>query len=145
MNGWKSLFVGAALLSFGAAAQADDQRPYSFGTVTTVTFIKTKPGKFNEYMKYLDTGYKSVMEGLKKEGLIVGYHIYESTPKTPQDADLILTVTYANMAALDKVDERDAVAAKVAGSLDAREKASGDREVLRESLGGDLIRELVLK
>jgi len=145
MNAYKSFFVGVALLGFGAAAQADDGKAYTLGTVTAVSFIKTKPGKFNEYMKYLDTTYKAIMEGLKKEGLIVGYHIYDSVPKTPHDPDLILTVTYTNMAALDKVDERDAVTGKIAGSLEARDKSSAEREALRESLGGDLIRELILK
>ena len=141
----KSIITALALLSLCAAARADDAKAYKMGPVTTVSYIKTKPGKFNEYLKYLDTTYKAIMEGMKKEGLITGYSVYEATPSKPEDPDLILTVTYANMAALDKVDERDAVAAKVAGSLEARDKSAADREVLREALGGRLIRELMLK
>jgi hypothetical protein len=57
----------------------------------------------------------------------------------------ILAVTVPNMAALDKTDEGDAVAAKVMGTDDTQNKAAIDRESLREVLGGELIRELVLK
>jgi hypothetical protein len=38
--------------------------------VTELAYIKVKPGKFDDYMKYLDTTYKSLMEANKKAGLI---------------------------------------------------------------------------
>jgi hypothetical protein len=85
------------------------------------------------------------MEANIKAGLIVRYGVYSAQARTPQDPDLILTVTYANMAALDKIDEGDAVAAKVLGSTDMQNKATIDREVLREVMGSQLIRELILK
>jgi hypothetical protein len=85
------------------------------------------------------------MEAMKKAGLITGYAVYSSQARSPSDADLILTVTYPNMAALDRSDEADAISVKVLGSLDSQAKASADRESMRELLGSQLTRELILK
>ena len=137
--------VGLALAFAVTIANAAEAKPYSEGQVTEVSFIKTKPGKFEAYMQYLDTTYKQIMEANKKAGLIVDYAVFSAAPRTPQDADLILTVVYANMAALDKSNEADAVAEKIAGSMEAQSKAAADRESLREVLGSQLIRQLILK
>jgi hypothetical protein len=85
------------------------------------------------------------MEAQKKAGLVIDYHIYAATPRGPQEPDLFLTTTYANMAALDRIEEAIAVAEKVAGSLDKQEKAAADRESIRDVLGSQLVRELILK
>jgi hypothetical protein len=37
-----------------SGARADDSSSYVEGTVTQVTSIRTKPGKFDAYMKWLD-------------------------------------------------------------------------------------------
>ena len=140
-----AMLVGLALALAVTTANAAEAKPYSEGQVTEVSFIKTKPGKFEAYMQYLDTTYKQIMEANKKAGLIVDYAVFSAAPRTPQDADLILTVVYANMAALDKSNEADAVAEKIAGSMEAQSKAAADRESLREVLGSQLIRQLILK
>jgi hypothetical protein len=137
--------IGLMLCSFMAAAPAQDAKPYKEGQVTQLSYIKIKPGKFDDYMKWLATSYKQLMEANKKAGLIVSYGVYAAQARSPHEADLILTTTYANMAALDRIDEGEAVAAKVMGSNDAQNKAFADRGTMREVLGGELIRELVLK
>jgi hypothetical protein len=96
-------------------------------------------------MKWPATSYKELMEANKKAGLIVGYAVYSAQARSPHEADLIQTTTYANTAALDRIDEGDAVAAKVLGSNDAPNKAYAERGAMREVLGSELIRELVLK
>lgn len=141
--GW--VLVGCAITAFAATAIAQEAKPYKDGQVTFVSYVKTKPGKFDDYMKFLDTTYKTLMEANKKAGLIVGYNVFQSQPRAPREPDLILTVTYANMAALDRIDEGDAVAAKVIGPNDVQNKGALDREALREILGSELIRELVLQ
>ena len=104
-----------------------------------------KPGKFDEYMKYLAGDYKKLMEAQIKAGLVVRYAVFSTQARTPQDADLILSITVPNYAALDKVDEADAIAAKLMGSSDVRDKRAIDRGAMREVLGGQLVRELILK
>ncbi|MHA6203109.1 hypothetical protein ACXU4B_01630 [Dyella soli] len=139
------LVVSLLMLVALGTAFAQDAKPYKDGPVTRVNFVKVKPGQFNNYIKYLDGPYKANMEAMKKAGLITGYAVYETEARSPHDADLILTTTFANMAALDRNDEADAVAAKVLGARDARDKAAADRESMRELLGGQLTRELILK
>jgi len=135
--------MGVVLCFAMAAAHAADS--YTEGQVTEVSYIKIKPGKFDEYMKYLDTTYKTIMEANKKAGLITAYGVYSAAPRTPQDPDLILTTVYPNMAALDKSDEAEAISEKIAGNSAAQSKGAIDREAMRELLGSELIRELVLK
>jgi hypothetical protein len=85
------------------------------------------------------------MEAQKQAGLITSYAVYGSQPRNPQEADVILAVTFPNMAALDKSDEADAVAAKVMGSNTQQNKETADRGSMREVLGSQLMREMILK
>ena len=90
------LFMPLLILAMAAPVCAQDAKPYKEGHVTRVNFVRTKPGQFTGYMKYLDGPYKAQMEALKKAGLITGYAIYESDPHSAQDANLVLTITYPN-------------------------------------------------
>ena len=139
------LCLAIPMLAFTTGVLADDAKAYKNGPVTNVSYIRTKPGQFDAYMKWLDGPYKKNMEAQKKAGLVTGYTVYSTQPRTAQDPDLILTVIYPNMAALDKTDESDAVAAKVLGSNDEQDKATIDRGSMREVLGGRLMREMILK
>ena len=143
-------------LSFAAAAMfaawsspslaQDGGRAYTEGPVLQVSYIRTEPGKFDEYLQYLATTYKTIMEEQKKAGIILDYAVYSNQPLTPADPDLILTVTYTNLGALDNLDQRtDAITNKIWGSLRGSNEASADRETLRTQLGGRLLRQLMLK
>jgi hypothetical protein len=103
------MFFAIAALSAGAMspARADDSRSYTEGPVTIVTSIRTKPGMFDTYMKWLDTTGKQLREDEKKAGVILEYAIYSVAPRSPHDPDLYMTVTYKNMGALDGLDDRD--------------------------------------
>jgi hypothetical protein len=140
-----AVLCAIACCSVMASATAQEPKPYKEGQVVALSYIKIKPGKFDDYMKFLDTTYKTLMEANKKAGLITGYAVYSTTARSPSEPDIVLATTYANMAALDKIDEGDAVAAKVMGSNDVQNKAFIDRGSMRDVLGGELIRELVLK
>ena len=134
-----------AVLSVGIAQAASDEKPYKEGPVTSVAFIRIKDGKQMDYMNYLNSTWKQEHEAEKKAGLVTDYHIYEVAPRHPGDANLILTVTYPNYGTLDRVGDFDAVAAKVEGSLKAADKGFADRGSIREVLGSELVRELILK
>src|SRR5438105_933947 len=127
MRNISATLAGLVLCSIVSAASAQDSKPYKEGQVTELSYIKVKPGKFDDYMKWLATSYKQVMEANKKAGLIVSYAVYSAQARSPHDPDLILTTTYANMAALDKIEEGEAVAAKLMGSPDVQSKAFADR------------------
>ena len=141
----RSVLIGLAFSGIAATALADDGRVYQEGPVIEVSYIRTKPGKFDDYMKFLATTYRTLMEANKKAGLILDYNIYSATPRSPQDPDLLLTTTYPNMAALDRSEEADALAVKTIGSMASQNQSAIDREALREVLGSELVRKLVLK
>jgi len=139
------------LISFGlicaaAGAWADEERPYTEGPVTQVGYVRTRYGMFDEYVKYLDGAYKKLLEEQKKAGVILDYGVYQAFPRRPGEADIILTVTYKNWAALDGLrDKVDPMLAKTFGSMDAANKGAVDRDKVREILGGETIQRLILK
>jgi len=146
----KTRALGALLgiIAFGVfangAVAAD--RPYTEGGVIDVAAIRTEPGMFEEYMKYVAGPYKQLMEEQKKAGIILDWSVYTVTPQGPDDPDFYLITTYKNMAALDGLDEKtDPSAEKVFGSMDKSIAAAVDREKIRKLMGSQLIRELVIK
>ena len=141
-----TLAVAALSLTATSTVLADDLKSYTEGPVTVVTAIRTKPGMFDAYMKWLDTTGKQIRDDQKKAGIILDYAVYSANPRSPHDPDLYMTITYKNMAALDGLDDRvEPLMKKIYASRDASNKASADRESLREILGTELIRKLELK
>jgi hypothetical protein len=139
--------LAGLLLSFagiGIAAAAD--RPYTEGTVSQVTSVRTEPGMFEEYMAYIATTWKTEQEAQKAAGIIEGYAVYSAVPRGPNDPDLYLITVYKNMAALDNLDAKtDPINEKLEGSLADQNKAFVARGKLRRILGSQLIRGLNLK
>jgi hypothetical protein len=141
------LLLLAAIATFSAsAARAQEEHAYTEGPVVVVSFVRTQPGMFEEYMRYLAKTYKPLMDESRKLGNILEYAVYSARPRDPQDADVIFTVTYKNMAAFDNLQARtDPLAKKAFGSLAKAAAASADREKLRKELGSQLVRQLILK
>jgi hypothetical protein len=140
--------LAAALTIFSAfAIAADEPRSYTEGSVMRVSFIRVKPGMMDTYMKYLDTTYKPLMEEYKKSGIILEYKIYEANETHSQgEPNLILTIVYKNMAALDGLSDRtDPLAAKTFGSRQKQNESAISREAMREQIGDQMVRELILK
>ena len=135
------LFAFVALTGANAA-----DRPYTEGPVVNVSAVRTEPGMFDEYMKYLAGPYKQLMEEQKKAGIILDYSVYLATPRGPHDPDLYLITTYKNYAALDGLDARsDPITEKIFGSMAQQTDATVKRGKMRTLLGDEFIRELVLK
>ena len=128
------------------ATQAPDERAYADGPVTEVDYIRVEYGRFEDYIDWLNSTWKPTMEAMKKAGLIIGYKAYRATPKSPDQPNVFLTITFENMAAaLDKGVELEAVAKRVIGSTKFQNEARVLRNEYRKVLGIELIRELVLK
>jgi hypothetical protein len=139
-----SMCFAASLLSLNARAQ--DARQYTDGPVTEVAYIHVEYGHFEEYIDWLNSTWKPTMEATKKAGLIIDYKVFKLTPKSPDQPNIYLWITFKNAAAaLDKGVELDAVAAKVIGSTEFQNKARVARTEYRKVLGTEYIRELILK
>ena len=139
-----SMCLAASLLSLDARAQ-ETEGAYTNGPVTQVSYIKVEYGRFAEYVDWLNSTWKPTLETAKKAGLIIDYKVFRATPKSPDQPNVILMITYKNMAALDKRDEAEAVAKEVIGSTEVQNKARVARNEYRKLLGGELIREVILK
>jgi hypothetical protein len=144
----RALGALAGVLAFGllATAATAADRPYTEGQVVNVSAIRTQPGMFDEYMKYVAGPYKQLMEEQIKAGIVVSWNVYAVTPQGPDDPDLYLVTTFKNMAALDGLDAKtDPITEKVFGSIDKSTAAAVDREKIRKLMGDQLMRELVIK
>jgi hypothetical protein len=148
MNKKFCVMASAASLSFAllsANSMADDHA-YTEGPVVNMAAIRTEYGKFDDYMKYLDTTWKAEQEAAKKAGYIVSYKVITVEPRGENDPDVYLVITYKNWAALDgSTAKGDAIAKQVEGSLNASNQAAVDRGKIRRVLGSWTGQELNLK
>src|SRR3984957_4802980 len=136
-------FVGVALTSFAAIAE---DHPFTEGQVVQVSAIRTEYGKFDDYMKYLDTTWKAEQEAAKKAGYIISYRVITVEARGENDPDIYLIINYKNWAAVDGLTAKlDAVDKQVEGSLDASNKGAVDRSKIRRILGSWTGQELDLK
>lgn len=141
-----TLLLTVSFVMITSMASAKEDRPYTEGPVTDVAFVRTKPGKFDEYMKWIATVWKQENDEAKKAGFVIGYRVSTSEPRNATDPDIILEITYPNMATLDGLTEKyDTIAEKIEGSVRKSNENDIDRGSLRDVLGSVLTRELVLK
>ena len=136
-------FIGVALTSFAAIAE---DHPFTEGQVVQVSAIRTEYGKFDDYMKFLDTTWKATQEASKKAGYTTGYKVITVEARGENDPDIYLVVYFKNWAALDGATAKgDAIAAQVDGSVAAANKGAVDRGKIRRILGSWTGQQLDLK
>jgi hypothetical protein len=142
------LTAGAAcvgLLVLGAAALADDHA-FTEGGLVNVSYVRTVDGKFDEYVKYLDTTWKASQEAAKKAGYITGYKVITLEPRTENDPDIMLVTYIKNWAALDgSIAKNDEITKQVEGSIAASNQGVTDRNKIRRLIGSWTGQELFLK
>jgi hypothetical protein len=142
------MFVAASSISLNAAPQ--ERRAYSYGPVTEVDYIHVEYGHFDEYMAWVTSTWAPTMEAAKKAGLIIGYKVFQASPKSPDDANMYLEITYRNMAAYagdigDQAAPFEAVTEKVICSSECQNQARVHRNEIRKVLGTEVTREIIFK
>jgi len=136
-------FIGLAVISVPVFA---DDHAYTDGPVVNVAAIRTEYGKFDEYVKYLDTTWKAEHEAAKRAGDIVSYRVVRVEARGENDADIYLVTNYRNWAAFDGATAKaDAIAKQVEGTLAASNQGAVDRAKIRRVLGSWTGQELDLK
>lgn len=139
-----ALMVVVGAFSFAGTAAADPS--FNEGTVSVVASIRTETGHFDEYMAWLQSTWKKGMEAQKAAGIIVSYNVYLARPRTADDPDVYLVMTYKNLAAMDGLADRvEGVTSKVLGTRAEQSAANADRGKIRTVLGSEVIREAILK
>jgi hypothetical protein len=119
---------------------------YTEGPVTEVDYIRVEYGHFEDYIDWLNSTWKPTMEAFKKAGLIIDYKVLKLTPKSPDQPNISLNITFKNgAAAFDKGIQLEEVAKKAIGSTEVQNKARVGRNDYRRVLGNEYVRELILK
>lgn len=139
-------FAMTASGTFGAlAAHAQTaERVFDNGPVWTISQIETKPGMFNDYMKYVSTSFRQIQEAGMKSGRVLAWKVLSVDSPRDHEPDVILMVEYKNMAAFDQsFAEQEAVTAGVFGSVVKSSQAAVNRESLRTLRGSETAREVV--
>jgi hypothetical protein len=143
-----SVCMVVSLLPLNVRAQ--DGPGYSYGPVTEVDYIHVYYGHFEEYMAWVTSTWVPTMEAAKKAGLIIGYKVFQSSPKSPDDPNVYLEITFKNMAAYageigDQANAFEAVTEKVICNSECQNQARVHRNEIRKVLGTEVTREIIFK
>ena len=139
-----AILTGAGLLLTGSALASP--RGYDNGPVWSVQNIQTKDGHYDDYMRFVTTKWKAQEEALKKAGYILDYKVFVTIDPRDNEPDIALVSIFKNMATMDiSLDQQDAMAKQMSGSIENADKEQQDRGALRTVRGGALLRELKLQ
>jgi hypothetical protein len=144
------IFVAMVCLIGGGAAVA--QEHWTEGPVWNITFYRTTPGHFDDYLKYLRAHYIPTTAESKKQGLILDTKVYVKQPRDPNDWDVAIATLYPSYGkALDynaaDDDKGKAIQSKHWKTTDEQkqQEMSSPRLALRTFVGSDIVREVTLK
>src|SRR5438445_4125910 len=143
-----SMCLAASSLSLNARAKAE--RGYAYGPVTEVDYIHVEYGHFEEYMAWVTSTWVPTMQAAKNAGLIIGYKVFQASPKSPDQPNVYLEITFKNMAAYagdigDQADAFEAVTEKVICNSACQNQARVHRNEIRKVLGTEVTREIIFK
>ncbi|MDQ5847014.1 MAG: hypothetical protein M3539_17140 [Acidobacteriota bacterium] len=139
--------------SLGFAQQAQAQDNYTEGPVWSVSYYRTKPGKFDEYMKYLRGNYAKSVVKQKQAGIIVDSKVLiNPAVNGPNDWDVAIAYLYSDFGRLNYSqavdDQMDKITAEITGerNKDKRQtKTDATRFPLRDFISTRFLREVMLK
>ncbi|MGH7587713.1 MAG: hypothetical protein ACRELU_03870 [Gemmatimonadota bacterium] len=144
-RGALSMLAVALAILLPAEGRAQDH-PYTEGSVWQVTYVKTAPGHYEDYLRDLAGGWKRVNDAAIQAGHVLSYKILTAPASNRDDWDLMLLVEVPNMAALDDgFAKYDPIVAQVFGSLPESQQATVRRSELRTIMGDKVAREITLK
>lgn len=136
----------AVTMTIAATSALAADKPYTEGTVWTMTTIKVKPGQFEAYMRDVLPMRKKIDEEAKKEGLLLSSHVLSGQASNAEDFDLVILEEYKNFAAFDGISAKyDAVLAKVGSSEEQQTQTMEKRVELRTIIGEKTLQEIVPK
>ncbi len=139
--------------SLGFVQQAKAQDNYTEGPVWVINYYRTKPGKFDDYLKYLRSNYAKNVAKQKQAGIIVDSKILiNPTVSGPDDWDVAVAYLYSDFGRLNynqaTEDELQKIQAEITGekNKDKRDnKNDATRFPLRDYLRTRYLREITLK
>jgi hypothetical protein len=138
--------ISAAILCLPCAAAYAQEKPYTEGSIWSISMIRVKPGMLDVYMREVLPLRKKINEEAKKQGLVVSDHIFSGTSMGRDDWDVMFMTEYKNWAAFDGITAKyDAIASKIIGSEDKQVQLMTKRTETREIIGNKTMQELIIK
>jgi hypothetical protein len=139
------LAVSAVALCTPLAGQAQE-KPWSEGTVWTVTMIRVKPGMFDVYMRDLLPMRKKINDEAKKQGLVLSSHVLAGNSSGRDDFDVMILEEYKNWAAFDGLTAKyEAMMKSLVGPEDKQLQIMTKRTEVREVMGEKVMQEIVTR
>lgn len=141
-----TLVLFAVLSATSVVAYGQDEKPYTQGTVWSITMIRVKPGMLDVYTRELLPLRKKLFEEANKEGFLLSSHVLSGNASGRDDFDVMILDEYKNWAAFDGLTAKyEAILSKLVGSEEKQVQLMTKRTDVREILGGKNMQELVIK
>ena len=139
-----SLIVFVLTVSVVVVAQV--KRPFSNGSVWSISFIKMKPGMETAYLNYVAGDWKREQDALKKDGQILSYKVITTEAHGSNDWNIMLMTEYKDLATREaNEDKADSLAQTVIGNDEKQMQGYRDRLQIREVLDIRTAREIGLE
>jgi hypothetical protein len=133
------------------ASPARAQEHWTEGPVWEVSFYRTAPGHFDDYLRYLRENVLPQNAEAVKQGLVLDQKIFVKAPSGPDDWDIAFATLHKNYARLDYSADDDAKGKAIAerhyktADEERQRQMSAPRLDWRTYLGTDVVREVMLK
>jgi hypothetical protein len=138
--------TSAAILCVLCAMAYAQEKPYTEGSVWSISMIRVKPGMLDVYMREVLPLRKKINEEAKKQGLFVSDHVFSGNSMGRDDWDVMFMTEFKNWAAFDGITAKyDAIASKVIGSEEKQVQVMTKRTETREIIGNKTMQELIIK
>jgi len=136
MNRLKMFFIAVCAVAIAAPGTFAADRPFTLGSVWTVTLVRVKPGMDLTYLRDLAANWKHVMDEARNQQLILSYKILDGNLPGKDEWNMMLLVEQKNWAAFDGADGKfDAIAEKMVGPEKAQMESMMKRSDMREIVG----------
>jgi len=147
------LFTILFCCCLGFVKEAQAQENYTEGPVWVLNYYRTKPGKFEEYMRFLRANFAKNVAKQKQAGIVVDAKVLlNPTVSGPDDWDVAIAYLYSDYGRLNfnqsTEDQLQKIAAEVTGekSKDKRDaRLDSNRFPLRDFIRTRFLREVMLK
>jgi hypothetical protein len=141
-------FVVTALciMSLAAGTSWAVDRPYTMGSVWTVTLVRVKYGMDQQYLTDLAGAFKRSLDEAKKQNLILSYKVLDGPSSNKDDWNLMILTEQKNWSLFDTPPEKfDAIAEKMVGPEKQQLELLVKRSDMREIVGIKNLQEIVFK
>ena len=139
--------------SLGFMQPAQAQENYTEGPVWVINYYRTKPGKFDEYLKFLRANFAKNTAKQKQANILVEAKVLiNPTVAGPNDWDVAIAYLYSDYARLNfnqaTDDQLQRITAEITGEQNREKrdtKLDTTRFPLRDHVSTRILREVMLK